>query len=327
MFDFSENIWYNHTVITNKGRCDMKPLSKSQQKIFDYLKECAGEGRVPSVREICEETGLSSTSTVHHHLKALEEKGLISREHGVNRCIQINGMEKNTDVPVLGRVAAGYPILAVENIECYVPVPDSLKRGRELFALRVQGESMINAGIFPDDILIVHRTPVAENGEIVVALVGDEATVKRFYKEYYEEQLNDFMEGKSQKGTALDEVNEYVGEFFVPNAEMWYPDGENGPQVLERVMPVLHEWIDSGKQNIAVVTHGGVIRILLCALFGGDFAKRLMFGTSLENCSITQIHFDEKKHGFYLDRFNDFAHLEKYPELMRSTFLAPNGDM
>lgn len=86
-------------------------------------------GRVPSVREICEETGLSSTSTVHHHLKALEEKGLISREHGVNRCIQINGMEKNTDVPVLGRVAAGYPILAVENIECYVPVPDSLKRG------------------------------------------------------------------------------------------------------------------------------------------------------------------------------------------------------
>ena len=135
------------------------------------------------------------------------------------------------------------------------------------------------------------------------------------------------MEGKSQKGTALDEVNEYVGEFFVPNAEMWYPDGENGPQVLERVMPVLHEWIDSGKQNIAVVTHGGVIRILLCALFGGDFAKRLMFGTSLENCSITQIHFDEKKHGFYLDRFNDFAHLETYPELMRSTFLAPNGDM
>ena len=76
MFDFSENIWYNHTVITNKGRCDMKPLSKSQQKIFDYLKECAGKGRVPSVREICEETGLSSTSTVHHHLKALEEKGL-----------------------------------------------------------------------------------------------------------------------------------------------------------------------------------------------------------------------------------------------------------
>lgn len=161
----------------------MKPLSKSQQKIFDYLKDCSNEGRVPSVREICAETGLSSTSTVHHHLKALEEKGLITREHGVNRCIQISGEQKSVGVPVVGRVAAGYPILAVENVECYVPVPENIKRGRELFALRVQGESMINAGIFDDDIVIVHRTPVAENGEIVVALIGDEATVKRFYKE------------------------------------------------------------------------------------------------------------------------------------------------
>lgn len=161
----------------------MKPLSASQQKVFDYIKERSAEGRVPSVREICAGTGLSSTSTVHHHLKALEEKGLITREHGVNRCIQISGEEKSFGVPVLGRVAAGYPILAVENIENYVPVPESLRRGRELFALRVQGESMINAGIFDDDIIIVHRTPVAENGEIVVALVGDEATVKRFYKE------------------------------------------------------------------------------------------------------------------------------------------------
>lgn len=161
----------------------MKPLSGSQQKVFDYIKECSADGRVPSVREICANTGLSSTSTVHHHLKALEEKGLITREHGVNRCIQISGEEKSFGVPVLGRVAAGYPILAVENIENYVPVPESLRRGRELFALRVQGESMINAGIFDDDIVIVHRTPVAENGEIVVALVGDEATVKRFYKE------------------------------------------------------------------------------------------------------------------------------------------------
>lgn len=161
----------------------MKPLSKSQQKILDYLKECSVDSRVPSVREICEQTGLSSTSTVHHHLKALEEKGLIEREHGVNRCIRITGEEKSASVPVLGRVAAGIPILAVEDIECYVPVPEHLKRGKELFALRVQGESMINAGILDNDIVIVNRTPVAENGEIVVALVGDEATVKRFYKE------------------------------------------------------------------------------------------------------------------------------------------------
>lgn len=161
----------------------MKPLSKSQQKILDFLKECSYEGRVPSVREICSEVGLSSTSTVHHHLNALEEKGLITREHGVNRCIQISGTEKSASVPVVGRVAAGYPILAVEDVECYVPVPESLKRGRDLFALRIQGESMINAGILNDDIVIVNRTPVAENGEIVVALVGEEATVKRFYKE------------------------------------------------------------------------------------------------------------------------------------------------
>lgn len=161
----------------------MKPLSRSQQNILDFIKECSYEGRVPSVREICNEVGLSSTSTVHHHLNALEEKGFITREHGLNRCIQISGEEKSASVPVLGRVAAGYPILAVENIECYVPVPDSLRRGRELFALRVQGESMINAGIFNDDIIIVQSTPVAENGEIVVALIEDEATVKRFYKE------------------------------------------------------------------------------------------------------------------------------------------------
>jgi repressor LexA len=161
----------------------MKPLSQSQQNILDFLKECSCEGRVPSVREICAEVGLSSTSTVHHHLSALEEKGFITREHGVNRCIHISGEEKTASVPVLGKVAAGYPILAVEDVECYVPVADSLKRGRDLFALRVQGESMINAGIYNDDIVIVNRTPVAENGEIVVALVGDEATVKRFYKE------------------------------------------------------------------------------------------------------------------------------------------------
>lgn len=173
-------MWY---TLIGKVRGYMKPLSKSQQKILDFLKECSSEGRVPSVREICTEVGLSSTSTVHHHLNALEEKGFITREHGLNRCIHIAGEEKSVGVPVLGRVAAGYPILAIEEIECYVPVPESLRRGRELFALRVQGESMIDVGIFDGDIVIVNRTPVAENGEIVVALVGDEATVKTFYKE------------------------------------------------------------------------------------------------------------------------------------------------
>ncbi|MBQ2537721.1 MAG: transcriptional repressor LexA [Ruminococcus sp.] len=182
----------------------MKPLSKSQQKILDYLKECSENGRVPSVREICDYTGLSSTSTVHHHLKALEEKGLIVREHGVNRCIQITGEEKSVNVPVVGKVAAGEPITAIQNIEFYVPVSEQLKRGRELFALRIQGESMVNAGILDGDIVIVHRTPVAENGEIVVAMVEDSATVKRFYKENGHFRLQ--PENDSYEPIIVDEV-------------------------------------------------------------------------------------------------------------------------
>lgn len=161
----------------------MKPLTKSQQKVYDYISECAQDSRVPSVREICAATGLKSTSTVHLHLKTLEERGLIEREKGFNRCIKLSKAEKSTHIPVLGRVTAGVPILAVEEIETYIPVSENLRRGRELFALRVVGESMINAGILDGDIVVVHRTPVAANGDIVVALIEDEATVKRFYKE------------------------------------------------------------------------------------------------------------------------------------------------
>lgn len=141
--------------------------------------------------------------------------------------------------------------------------------------------------------------------------------VKRFYGEYYQKQWELFQEGRGATGLALDEVNEFVGEYFVPPEEIWYPEGENGAMVMDRLKPVIQEWIDSGKKQIAVITHGGLIRILLCALFGGDFARRLMFGTSLENCSITQIHYDVKLHGFYLDRFNDYAHIEAEPALMR----------
>lgn len=161
----------------------MKPLTKSQQKVYDYIRECAQESRVPSVREICSVTGLRSTSTVHLHLKTLEEKGLIERDKGLNRSIRLSGSEKSSQIPIMGRVTAGLPILAVEDVEGYVPVSESLRRGRELFALRVCGESMINAGIMDGDVAIIHRTPSAENGDIVVALIEDEATVKRFYKE------------------------------------------------------------------------------------------------------------------------------------------------
>lgn len=161
----------------------MKPLTKSQQKVYDYILECAQQSRVPSVREICLATGLKSTSTVHLHLKSLEEKGLIEREKGFNRCIKVSKTEASTQIPVVGRVTAGVPILAVEEIETYIPISESVRRGRELFALRVMGESMLGAGILDGDIVIVHRTPVANNGDIVVAMIDEEATVKRFYKE------------------------------------------------------------------------------------------------------------------------------------------------
>lgn len=160
----------------------MKQLSKSQQKILDYIRECAQEGLSPSVREICKATGLKSTSTVHAHLNTLQERGLISREAKLNRTIRVSG-EKTVPVPVLGRVTAGMPVLAVEEIEGYVPISESVRRDRELFALRIDGDSMINAGILDGDIVVVCKTPVAENGEIVVALIEDEATVKRFYRE------------------------------------------------------------------------------------------------------------------------------------------------
>lgn len=161
----------------------MKKLSASQQKILNYLKERAQDGLPPSVREICSATGLKSTSTVHAHLKTLEENGYISREAGLNRAIHISGEERSAQIPILGRVTAGIPILAIEDIEGYIPFSESQRRGRELFALRVVGESMKNAGILDGDIVVCHKTPAANNGEIVVAMLEDEATVKRLFQE------------------------------------------------------------------------------------------------------------------------------------------------
>lgn len=161
----------------------MKPLGKSQQKVYNYIAKCATEGHVPSVREICTATGFKSTSTVHLHLKTLEEKGFIEREPGLNRSIKIAGTEPVVSVPLMGRVTAGAPILAIEDIDGYIPINDSVARGRDLFALSVVGESMKDAGILDGDIVIVNKVSTATNGEIVVALIEDEATVKRFYKE------------------------------------------------------------------------------------------------------------------------------------------------
>ncbi len=160
----------------------MKPLNEKQQKVLSFLQERAQDGLPPTVREICAAAGIKSTSTVHAYLKTLEENGYISRQSGLNRAIRLPG-ESVARVPLLGKVTAGQPILAVEEVEDYVPYSGGGYQPGELFALRVSGTSMINAGIFDKDVVIVHKTPTAVNGDIVVALVGDEATVKRFYKE------------------------------------------------------------------------------------------------------------------------------------------------
>lgn len=159
----------------------MGHLTKSQQKVYDFLRKEAQTGVPPTVREICAATGLRSTSTVHAHLKTLEKLGYISREVGLNRSIRLEGCDPSVQVPVLGRVTAGVPILAVEDIECYLPFPE--KPGKELFALHVSGLSMKNAGILDGDYVVAERTPTAEDGDIVVAMIEDEATVKRFFRE------------------------------------------------------------------------------------------------------------------------------------------------
>lgn len=162
-------------------------LTESQQKVFDFLKRRIDDSIPPTVREICEATGLRSTSSVHAILNKLEDSGLISRDRNNSRSIRIEGIEPALQVPVLGQVQAGMPTLAVEDIECYVPfTPVSKASDKEYFALRVRGDSMINAAILEDDIVVCERTPVANEGEIVVALIDNEdATIKRFYREGY----------------------------------------------------------------------------------------------------------------------------------------------
>ena len=180
----------------------MEKLSKMQQKVYDYIVKCVTEqGYPPSVREICAELDLKSPSTAHFHIKHLEDLGYIERGAGKGRAIALVGegvrparlsnppadfMEEanaRTDrVPIVGSVAAGSPILAQECIEDYLTF-DTGGRSGEYFALRVRGESMLGVGILPDDLVVVRRQQTANNGEIVVALIGDEATVKTFKKQ------------------------------------------------------------------------------------------------------------------------------------------------
>lgn len=166
-------------------------LSPRQARILDFIKEeIVKKGYPPAVREIGEAVGLLSSSTVHGHLQTLAEKGYIRRDPSKPRAIEIldsssniPDMKKVVHVPIIGRVTAGQPILAVENLEGSFPLPAELASETDIFMLRVQGESMIEAGILDNDLIIVRQQHDARNGEIVVALIGDEATVKRFYKE------------------------------------------------------------------------------------------------------------------------------------------------
>ena len=163
----------------------MRPINDTQQKIYEFLCERSQCGVPPSVREIGSAVGLKSTSSVQANLDALEEAGYIERDPLLKRSIRVLGQAENvTSVPLLGTVTAGMPILAIEQIEGYIPYNGRISRDKSLFALKVRGESMLWAGILDGDIVICEKTPVATNGEIVVAMIEDEATVKRFYKEH-----------------------------------------------------------------------------------------------------------------------------------------------
>lgn len=165
-------------------------ISAKQQEILEYIKqEILHKGYPPAVREICEAVHLKSTSSVHSHLETLEKNGYIRRDPTKPRAIEIMDDSFNltrremVQVPIIGRVAAGQPILAEENIEDYFPIPVEMMPNTESFMLRVKGESMINAGILDGDNVLVQQQDTARNGDMVVALIDDSATVKTFYKE------------------------------------------------------------------------------------------------------------------------------------------------
>lgn len=186
-----------------------KPSAK-QQEILEYLKECIlKKGYPPAVREICEAVKLKSTSSVHAHLETLEEKGFIRKDPTKPRAIEILDDTFNltrrelVNVPIVGAVSCGAPILANENIEGYFPVPPEYLHNKETFMLKVKGDSMINAGIFHGDLVLVEKGNTAKNSDIVVALIEDSATVKTYYKENGYIRLqpeNDSMEPIIVKG-------------------------------------------------------------------------------------------------------------------------------
>ena len=195
----------------------MVQLTKMQQRIYDYIAQTIRtQGYPPSVREIGDAVGLKSPSTVHFHLKRLQERGLIEKGDCKGRAIVLTGGQERHRIPVVGTVAAGAPILAQECIEDYLTF-DCGGREDEFFALRVRGESMIKAGILPGDLVVVRRQQTAENGEIVVALLEDEATVKRL----------------SRKNGEI---------WLLPENDAYQPIDGTGAQVLGKVTAVVRQY-------------------------------------------------------------------------------------
>ena len=181
-----------------------RPITKKQEEILTYIKdEILERGFPPAVREICQAVGLKSTSSVHSHLESLEKNGYIRRDPTKPRAIEILDESFNmlrremVNVPVVGTVAAGQPILAEQNIDNYFPIPSEYMPNEQSFILKVKGESMINAGILDGDSVLVMQQTTARNGDIVVALIEDSATVKTYYKEnghYRLQPENDTMD-------------------------------------------------------------------------------------------------------------------------------------
>lgn len=160
-----------------------KPSPGLKEKVYQYLVDCAADSVPPTVREIANACGVKSTSTVHAMLNRLEEEGKISRNARFSRGIHIEGMSKTSQVPLVGKVTAGVPILAVEQIEDYIPYPVGTEKSKSVFALRVQGDSMINAGILDGDIIVADQNGDSRVGDIVVGMIDEEATVKRLGRE------------------------------------------------------------------------------------------------------------------------------------------------
>lgn len=170
----------------------MEKLTEKQKQVYEFIKsEIKTKGIPPSIREICKATGLASTSSVHLHLETLERKGYINRSHSKTRHIEVlednfysnNLCSEYASVPIIGTVAAGLPILAQENIDGYFPVPVGYLKNSNCFMLKISGDSMVKAGIYNNDMVLVNQQATAEDNEIVIALLDQSATCKRFFKE------------------------------------------------------------------------------------------------------------------------------------------------